>query len=694
MHTTQTGLRLSKLKPVCVAYLFATCIGAMAQNNKATPTAATPEYTWNDFVEEFSDYYLETNGNYMSQEELLDYLQNIHNNPININSATRNDLLQLPFLSFQQADSIVSYVNKHGPLLSLGELMFIRHIDYQTRRFLYVFLTCNPVRDRRQSLHSLVVSGRHEVAVNTSTPLYTPDGYKTESALSPSSKYLGDKNRFSLRYHYEYDDELQYGFTTEKDAGEPLASRGNFFADSYSAYVLRRQKNGRYAFALGDFRIHFAEGLVVGNNYIFGGKNAVLGSYNNRRTISAHTSTSECDFFRGGAGFMRFGKVTGTVFISYNHKDAILNDNGEVTSFPDNGYHRTAAEQKRRNNTNYFAAGADVTIEFGRWNVGISAAMSHFDRNISPRKAEYNKYALRGKDFRAMSAHYGYNGKNLYCRGEAALSEKGATAILNTVKWNVLPFATLTSIQRLYSKKYTEPFSDSFASSSKTSNEHGILAGMSIEATNHIILRGYVDFYRFPHATYSYRAPMNGTEYMGEIYLHNYDGDYISAEWRGYRKICDKGHGASDTVPTCKNLLKISGKITLSKFTLHTSFSGTSVTKRSRTSKGWMLNQRISYKHRKLRLYGGFSYFDTDNYASRLYAYENNVMYVYSLFSALYGKGMRFSLLGDIKIGRHVEIACKYGGVKYFDRKTNGSGAQKVNSSYLSNITCMAQITF
>ena len=164
---------------------------------------------------------------------------------------------------------------------------------------------------------------------------------------------------------------------------------------------------------------------------------------------------------------------------------------------------------------------------------------------------------MRGKNFRAASAHYNYNGKRLSLRGEAAISEKSATAIINTIKWEMFPYITLTSIQRMYSKKYAEPFADSFSSSSKTSNERGVLTGISAEVSNNLILRGYVDLYRFPWATYSYRAPMNGVDYMAEAYLHNYEGDYLSAEWRGSYRKCDKGYGAADTVPYTKNLIKI-----------------------------------------------------------------------------------------------------------------------------------------
>lgn len=667
---------------------------AEARPQEAGQAADAERYTWDDFADEFTSWYDAGQDNSEATcEELLESLRSVHDNPININDASRDDLLQLPFLSQSQADSIVSYVNRRGPVLSFGELMLVSNIDYQKRKFLSIFLYCTAGKSGRQTVHDLLTRGRHETAANTSTPFYTADGYKAGREAPNSGKYLGDKNRLALRYQYKYNDELMFGASAEKDPGEPFACRGNFLADSYSAYIYRRQKNGRYAYAIGDYRIRFAEGLVVGNNYVYGGKSTLLDSYNNRHVISAHTSNSENDFFRGAAGLMRFGKVTAAAFVSYNKTDAILNDDGDVTSFPGSGYHRTIAEQERRNNTGNLTAGADLSLGTAKWSAGVSAAFSRYSRNIAPREAEYNKFAMRGRNFHAFSAHYSFSGGRLSCRGEAAVSEENAMAVINTVKWEFLPYFTLTSIQRSYSKKYAEPFSDSFASG-KTSNERGILTGLSAEVSNSLILRGYIDFFRFPWATYSYRAPANGIDYMLEAYLHNYEGGYISAEFRGARRECDKGHGAADTVPSVKNLLKISGKTTLGGFTLHSTLSGTSVTRRGSTSRGWMAAQRVSYRRKGFKIIGSVSYFDTDDYASRLYAFENNVMYVYSLFTALYGNGIRFSVLCDLKIGRRFQIACKYAGVKYFDRSATGSGPQKVNSSYLGSITCMARIAF
>lgn len=677
---------------ICFFVFFAA--NTVSAQQPADIFSDTNTCTWEEFTEEYFASDISEKENAFSREERLESLANIYREKININDATSEDLLQLPFLSQAQADSIVSFIGRYGALSSLGELMLIPRLDYRTRRFLTVFLTCKSSATQRISVRDMLLGGKNELSANISTPFYTPEGYKNGNNLPTASKYLGDKNRFTLRYRHDYGDELRYGVTADKDAGEPLACRGNAFVDSYSAYVYRHQKNGRYAFAVGDYRIRFAEGLVAGNGFFYGKKAALYDFYNNRKTITPHTSSSENDFLRGAAGTLRIGRISATAFVSYVKCDAVLNDSGDVTSFLRTGYHRTATEQKRRANTAVFATGADVTMELKRWEVGLSTAVAHYNRDIQPRTADYNRYTMRGRNFRAASVHYAYNGMNLTSHGEAALSESGATAFINTVRWRILPYVAFTNILRSYSKKYAEPFAASFQSASRAQNEYGVYTGVSADVTNNLILRGYVDVFRYPHASYTYRAPLKGIDYSAEVYWHDYDDNHIALEWRCSHKKCDNGFAVADTMPVNRNLLKLSGRKNVGRFVFNTALSGTVVSKRGDTSRGWMLNQRIAYKQRTWQVSGSLSYFDTDDYAARLYAYESNVAYMYNLFSAMYGNGIRFALLGRIKLLRNLEIACKYAATKYFDRNSRGMGAQKISKSYIGDLVACIRVLF
>ena len=68
----------------------------------------------------------------MQYEELSDLIEH----KIDINSATREDLLRLPFLSNQQVMDIMEYMYHYGSMKSLAELAMIRSIDYETRQLL------------------------------------------------------------------------------------------------------------------------------------------------------------------------------------------------------------------------------------------------------------------------------------------------------------------------------------------------------------------------------------------------------------------------------------------------------------------------------------------------------------------------------------------------------------------------------
>ena len=81
-------------------------------------------YSWEEFVEKISvDEY--DDGEDMSP--LLEELAGLHEHPFNLNTATKDDLEQLPFLDADEIEEILAYVYRYGPMQSLGELMLIEN---------------------------------------------------------------------------------------------------------------------------------------------------------------------------------------------------------------------------------------------------------------------------------------------------------------------------------------------------------------------------------------------------------------------------------------------------------------------------------------------------------------------------------------------------------------------------------------
>ena len=73
-------------------------------------------YSWEEFVEKISvDEY--EDGEDLSP--LLEELAALHEHPFNLNTATKEDLEQLPFLDGEEIEEILAYVYRYGPMQSL-----------------------------------------------------------------------------------------------------------------------------------------------------------------------------------------------------------------------------------------------------------------------------------------------------------------------------------------------------------------------------------------------------------------------------------------------------------------------------------------------------------------------------------------------------------------------------------------------
>lgn len=124
------------LKQCILIILFLCCI---CVEKAGAQMVDGPYITWEDFVQSYLDPYQADNDTDVDLKERLEVLAQ---HPMQINLLGRDDLLQLPFITGEQADSLLSYrAKKHG-FVSLGELQLIRGMDYYTRVYLSLFVRC------------------------------------------------------------------------------------------------------------------------------------------------------------------------------------------------------------------------------------------------------------------------------------------------------------------------------------------------------------------------------------------------------------------------------------------------------------------------------------------------------------------------------------------------------------------------
>ena len=87
-----------------------------------------------------------------SREDLQSLYESVHYCPLNINTATKEELSVLPFLTYRQIEDIHAYIYMHGPMLTLGELQLTGSLDYGTRRLLRQFVYAGEIPEKAESL--------------------------------------------------------------------------------------------------------------------------------------------------------------------------------------------------------------------------------------------------------------------------------------------------------------------------------------------------------------------------------------------------------------------------------------------------------------------------------------------------------------------------------------------------------------
>lgn len=171
-------------------------------------------------------------------ESYYDMLCDMEANPININTATREELEQLPFLTAEEVEDISEYLYLHGPMKSLGELAMIENLDYFKRRLLFYFTYAGEVESRTfPSMKNILKYGKHDVMGTVKVPFYTRKGDK--------DGYEGYQYKHSIRYDFSYGDRVRFGVLGAQDAGEPFLQERTTWGMISIRFILYSKSWGR-----------------------------------------------------------------------------------------------------------------------------------------------------------------------------------------------------------------------------------------------------------------------------------------------------------------------------------------------------------------------------------------------------------------------------------------------------------------
>lgn len=660
-----------------------TLLGAALMLMSFSISHAQQRHVWEDYYEDMVDL---SDDETADKEEVYDILCEMEEHPIDINAATREVLGRIPFLSDIQIEDICAYIYTNGPMRSVSELMMIESLGYYQRRLLECFIYIGDEPSKRfPSLKNIIKYGEHDFLGMGKLPLYDRKGDR--------KGYYGYKYKHYLKYAFSCSQYVRAGVVASQDAGEPFFANVNDKGyDYYSYYLLIRNLGRVKALAVGKYRIAFGMGLVANLDYSLG-KTIMLSSLGRTSTaVLAHSSLSDYNYLRGAAATVALSRsIDVTAFFSHRDIDATMDDeHGTITTILRNGYHRTESELRRKHNASQMATGADMTLRLGQVRLGLSGVYTSFSRDLVPNKSQdYRRYYPEGNGFYNIGVHYGYTTPRLSIKGETAVCDTRAMATVNTVSCRLGNDVTAMALQRFYSYKYYALLGNSFKSGSSVQNESGIYAGINWNLSHCLSFEAYADYAHYPWKRYLVSASSRSVEGMLQM---SYHGGQLTAAARYQLRMREKDNEKKtalidDGVQRMrlwaaydwdKVSVKAQGNVAFARY--------------KNESQGWMTAVETEYEpFAWLRLNASGCYFSTDDYASRIYAYEKGLLYSMGT-QMYYGKGFRFVLMARCSVGKKVMVIAKGAMTKYNDRDHISSGLQQIDGSSMTDLYLQVRV--
>lgn len=671
--------------------LFCT-IGMLLSMNMPQHLYATPQtpLSWQEYLEQLSEEGISDE----QLEVMYDELQEIENNPFDLNTVTAEELTRLPFLDAEKIRSICLFLDKNRPLYSVYELRNVPLLDFRTVQLLLPFFKAEITSTPSTPKHTFSLrKGKHDVQIRADKVFPKRDGYRSlsDSILRryPNRVYQGEDFYHSIRYAYRIGRQLEVGMTAEKDAGEPFFKNHHPKGyDHYGGYLELRDMGAVQSVVLGDFRLNLGQGLILSNNFFISKSIFTTITARSANTLRRHASTAEANFFRGVAGSVRRKNITLTAFVSNKKIDTnIAKDSVSFTSIKNDGLHRTTLEISKKRNTRELVTGGAIQLHLKNLSWGVNLLHNRFNLRYSPRNQYYNTFYFRGKENLNISTDYSYRLHRFALAGETAMSKNGSFATVNSVSYRHNATTSFSLLYRRFGRSYHALYGNAFGNNNHIQNEHGWYLGGELMPTEMIKTSFYIDLARFPEPKYGINTASGAKDFFirNEIVISpqiRIDSRYRLRQREKNEKFPD---GKTTTVLP-NNLHKL---FLQAQFSLSEQWSGRTTidyaiykTKYFPHEKGRMFSQLISWNNpsqTSAHLFVG--YFKTDSYNTRVYSRERSVTTSFFMPS-FYGTGIRYSLATKHLISKTLTLSSRICLTEYFDRGSIGSSLEKINASH------------
>lgn len=544
----------------------------------------------------------ETDGTADDFETLVEELMAKTATPIALNADDYEALSELPFLCEEQVSSILLKA-RDMPYHSLYELQLVRGLkDYEVRNLLPFVKVGEPQKEPFY-WQDLGKYGKHDMSLRT-------DVRNIEAYEGTDPVYL------QAKYGYNYKRQAEAGITLRRPAA------GGWQDLQYGGYVQLSNIGCLKRLVAGCYQARFGQGLVTNHFFHTGKSSRVMQIGHDKQGLSKVSS----------AGSERYQGI-GATFTAGKHTEV-------------SGWYSVD-----NNKVWHHAIGANVGLNFNRLHVGVTVMEHLYSDSLPVRNAYYNQAYFRGKQQCVVGADIKYNWRWLQLFAEVAAAENSTWGIgaIGGIRLTPLTDLGLVALYRYYSSTFDNQYGYAFCEGSRLGDENGGYLGVEYKGFKHWRLSAYGDVFRF-------NGPKYGIRESGTI---GYDvlaqAEHLASNYNVMLQLRSRQKGNIGT-----HRARAEFTYTLGSWRFHTRADASLVNyKDGSASLGYGVSayQDVEYHVRaipmviQLRLQG----FDVQNWNNRIYMYENDVLYAFSI-PATYGVGGRWYVNMRYKITRQLSL--------------------------------------
>ncbi|SHF03736.1 hypothetical protein SAMN05444274_103317 [Mariniphaga anaerophila] len=611
---------------------------------------------------------------------IIEDLEQFAENPLNINTATREQLSELHLLDEVQLQKLLNYLSRFGPALSVFELNTIDGFNRELLLKMEPFIWFGPAVEKSRSVPEMLKYGRHEMIMRTTGTVQKPKGYKEKD--DGTTPYEGSRARYYARYLFQSSDNISVGITADKDPGEAFFAGSNKEGfDFYSGHVSLKISPVIEKLTIGDFVVRSGQGLVLWQGFSAGKSVYSLNISKTNQGVRPYTSTDENRFFRGVSTTLKLGDARASFFYSQKNRDGNIESSDVLgnyfTSLQTSGYHRTASEIADKNSVNDLNAGAVVSWQFQNLKVGATLLYRKFDMPFIRSDQLYNRFRFGGKENFVAGGDYLYSKGKYQLFGEVAVSKSKGKGVLQGATAHLHDRIQLSALFRHFDKNYHAMWAAPFSEGSQAANETGLYFGTRILPAKFVTFSAYSDFYRFPWINYSTAGPAVGWDVFAQADFRlsrkmQFYIRYKNEEKEQKFRIEEKYENRPEQFRKSRIHFQysLSEAFKIKTRVEHVFYKGL------KKENGWMVFQDVQFAPAAFPLNASFrlAFFDTESYNSRIYAYENDLLYTFAV-PAFFGKGVRTYFNLKYKISKKAEVWLKLA-------NTSQSGVESISSGY------------